>query len=198
MIAARLHDGDRSLRLEEVPTPEPEGEEILVDVVGAGVCRSDLHILDGEIDEHVRKPVTMGHEIAGHVSRVGSPVRGLEVGTPVVVMVGWGCGNCEWCLTSHEQLCPGGTQAGATADGGFAECVLVPHSRIARCAFNRIKRGSRGSQNGQSPRAGRRNTGLERLTPVYTREKILRFYRIPPMPRRVTPDNLARLETVAL
>jgi propanol-preferring alcohol dehydrogenase len=54
----------------------------------------------------------------------------VAAGDPVAVMVGWGCGSCAWCLSGHEQLCPDGREAGATADGGFAEYVLVPHARF--------------------------------------------------------------------
>jgi propanol-preferring alcohol dehydrogenase len=71
----------------------------------------------------------MGHEIAGRVEALGPDARDLEPGEPVVVMVGWGCGHCEWCVSGHEQLCPRGDEAGATLDGGFAELVLVPHRR---------------------------------------------------------------------
>jgi propanol-preferring alcohol dehydrogenase len=102
---------------------------VLVRVVGAGVCHSDLHVLDGMFDELMRFPVTMGHEIAGRVEALGPDARDLERGDPVVVMVGWGCGHCEWCVSGHEQLCPQGDEAGATLDGGFAELVLVPHRR---------------------------------------------------------------------
>jgi len=129
MRAARLHPGERSLRLEDVPVPEPAGDQVLVRVVGAGVCHSDLHVLDGMFDDFMRLPVTMGHEIAGRVEGMGPEVRDLEVGEPVAVMVGWGCGHCEWCVSGHEQLCPSGDEAGATKNGGFAEFVLVPHRR---------------------------------------------------------------------
>jgi propanol-preferring alcohol dehydrogenase len=130
MLAARLHAGETRLRLEEVPTPEPVGDQVLVLVAGAGVCRSDLHVLDGAFEELVSRPVTMGHEIAGRVATLGPDVGGLAVGDPVAVMVGWGCGACRWCEAGHEQLCPDGREAGSTADGGFAELVLVPHPRF--------------------------------------------------------------------
>lgn len=129
MRAARLHPGESRLRLEEVPTPQPRGDEVLVRVSGAGVCHSDVHVLDGMFDDLLRLPVTMGHEIAGRVEGHGPDARGIEVGEPVVVMVGWGCGHCEWCVAGHEQLCREGDEAGATRDGGFAELVLVPHRR---------------------------------------------------------------------
>jgi propanol-preferring alcohol dehydrogenase len=129
MRAARLHVGERELRVEDVPVPEPRGDEVLVRVGGAGVCHSDLYLLDGMFDEFLRLPVTMGHEIAGWVEALGDDVRGLDPGEPVAVMVGWGCGACEWCVGGHEQLCPQGDEAGSTLDGGFAEYVLVPHRR---------------------------------------------------------------------
>ena len=129
MRAARLHPGESALRLVDVPTPEPRGDQVLVRVAGAGVCRSDLHVLDGAFAELMHLPVTMGHEIAGRVEATGPDARGLEPGEPVAVMVGWGCGHCEWCVSGHEQLCPQGDEAGATVDGGFAEHVLVPHRR---------------------------------------------------------------------
>ncbi len=129
MLAARLHPGESRLRLEEVPVPEPVGDQVLVRVVGAGVCRSDVHVLDGMFDELVRRPVTPGHEIAGRVEATGPEVEGIGSGEAVVVSVAWGCGRCEWCVSGHEQLCPDGDEAGATMDGGFAEYVLVPHRR---------------------------------------------------------------------
>ena len=129
MRAARLHRGARTLAIEDVETPSPVDEQILVRVAGAGVCHSDLHVLDGLFDDQLRFPVTMGHEIAGYVETTGPRVRDLEAGQAVVVMVGWGCGHCEWCVSGHEQICPIGDEAGATVDGGFAEFVLVPHRR---------------------------------------------------------------------
>jgi propanol-preferring alcohol dehydrogenase len=117
------------LRLEDVPVPTPSGDEVLVKVAGCGACHSDLHVLDGMLAEFLRLPVTMGHEISGWVEATGPNATALEPGTPVAVMVGWGCGWCEWCASGHEQICPRGDEAGSTRDGGFAEYVLVPHRR---------------------------------------------------------------------
>ena len=129
MRAARLLPGADSLAVLDVPEPEPAGDQVVVRVVGAGVCRSDIHVLDGAFADMIRRPVTPGHEIAGVVEATGPDVSDLDVGTPVAVMVGWGCGHCEACVGGHEQLCPSGDEAGATLDGGFAELVLVPHRR---------------------------------------------------------------------
>jgi len=127
--AVRFYPQTRELRLEDVRLREPRADEVLVRVVGAGVCRSDLHIVDGELAHFVKEPVTLGHEIAGAVEAFGPDVTDLHVGESVAVMVGWGCGHCEWCVSGSEQLCPEGDEAGATRDGGFAELVLVPHRR---------------------------------------------------------------------
>ncbi|MBU6244811.1 MAG: alcohol dehydrogenase catalytic domain-containing protein [Actinomycetales bacterium] len=129
MRAARLLPDIDDLVIADVPTPVPQRGQVLVEVVGAGVCRSDLHIVDGAFAESVRRPVTAGHEISGVVAATGPAAR-IDIGTPVAVMVGWGCGTCHWCRHGHEQLCPAGREAGSTADGGFAEYVLVPDARF--------------------------------------------------------------------
>jgi propanol-preferring alcohol dehydrogenase len=127
--ALRFNPDERNLRIEDVEVREPRGDEVLVRVAGAGLCGSDLHIVDGEFAHFVRKPVTLGHEVAGVVEAIGRDVRELGLGESVAVMVGWGCGHCEWCVSGHEQLCLRGDMAGATCDGAFAEFMLVPHRR---------------------------------------------------------------------
>jgi len=130
MRAARLLPAADELVVMNLPRPTPIGSEVLVEVVGAGVCRSDIHVLDGRWDHLVQRPVTCGHEISGWVVELGPQAVGPAVGTAVAVMVGWGCGDCAWCAAGHEQLCPNGREAGSTADGGFADLVLVPDGRF--------------------------------------------------------------------
>ena len=125
-----MHVGRADLVLEDVPAPEPVGDQVVVKVAGAGVCHSDLYVLDGAFPvelEHL--PVTMGHEIAGWIEGAGPNAKDVRLGEAVAVMVGWGCGTCRWCVRGHEQICPEGDEAGSTKDGGFAEFVLVPHRR---------------------------------------------------------------------
>jgi propanol-preferring alcohol dehydrogenase len=107
--------------------PRPRGDEVLLSVAAAGLGRSDLRVVDGE--DAVRLPQTLGHEVCGHVLAVGDAVRGLRVGTPVLVYGWWGCGRCPACTRGDEHLCPDGRRCGGTAPGGFADALLVPHRR---------------------------------------------------------------------
>ena len=134
MRAVRLHAPGEALRVEDIPRPEPQGTEVRIAVAGAGVCRTDLHIVDG-IQRRVHLPLTLGHEVAGHVDSTGpDAVRLLRrmriaIGDPVIVFGGWGCGACPTCLGGDEQLCDASAAPGFQLDGGYAEAMLVPHPR---------------------------------------------------------------------
>lgn len=130
MKAARLHAYGEPLVLEEIPTPEPRGDQVVVKVGGAGFCHSDLHVIDGEIRVLPRFPITLGHENAGVVAAIGEDVHGVREGDSVIVYGGWGCGHCDDCVSGHEQLCATPEWAGLSQhDGGYAEYLLVPHER---------------------------------------------------------------------
>ena len=134
MLAARLHSPGEALHLEEVPIPEPTGTEVRVRVAGCGVCRTDLHIVDGS-QPRVEMPLTLGHEVAGWIDAAGPdalrPLRKarLRIGDAVVVFGGWGCGQCAECLAGEEQRCSTGRSPGFQLDGGYAEFLLVPEPR---------------------------------------------------------------------
>jgi propanol-preferring alcohol dehydrogenase len=134
MRAVRLHAPGGRLRVEEVPIPEPAGTEVRIRVAGAGVCHTDLHIVDG-IQPRVELPRTLGHEVSGWIDAVGPGAAGflrrsrLDAGDPVVVYGGWGCGVCVQCRTGDEQRCERSVAPGFQADGGYAEAMLVPHPR---------------------------------------------------------------------
>jgi alcohol dehydrogenase, propanol-preferring len=134
MRAVRLHAPGEELLLEAVPLPQPEGTEVRVRVAGAGVCHTDLHIVDGT-QPRVELPRTLGHEVAGWIDQVGPDTSGplrrsrLNIGDPVVVYGGWGCGECVQCRSGDEQRCEFSTAPGFQADGGYAEAMLVPHPR---------------------------------------------------------------------
>ena len=130
MKAARLHRYGQPLVIEDVPTPKPAAGEILVRVEGAGFCHSDIHVMDGDIPVLPRMPLILGHENAGVVAAAGAGVIGVREGDPVAVFGGWGCGQCDYCVTGHEQLCTAPQWAGLSVrDGGYAEYLLVPHER---------------------------------------------------------------------
>jgi propanol-preferring alcohol dehydrogenase len=115
-----------SVELGTVPAPHPEPDEVLVRVLACGVCRTDLHVVDGELPVH-RKRVIPGHQVVGEVAAVGGLVKTLAVGD--LVGVAWlrsSCGACEWCRSGRENLCPYSEYTGWDADGGYAEYLTVP------------------------------------------------------------------------
>jgi propanol-preferring alcohol dehydrogenase len=123
-------------QLREVEVPEPGPGEVLLKVGGTGACHSDLHLMEWpEGTLAVDPPFTLGHENAGWIEAVGSGVRGLEPGEAVAVYGPWGCGRCRACRRSAENYCERQAEIGALGgglgrDGGMAEYMLVPHSRL--------------------------------------------------------------------
>ncbi len=128
------------LRLMERPTPKPAGTEILLKVIAAGVCHSDLHIWDGYYDlgggkrlklsdRGVKLPLTMGHENVGEVVAVGPDAVGVKVGDRRLVHPWLGCGECAVCRRGDEQLCRTPFSIGVFRSGGYADHLLVPHPR---------------------------------------------------------------------
>jgi alcohol dehydrogenase, propanol-preferring len=126
MRAARIHE-DLTLRLDDVDTPEPGPGEVLVKVHAAGVCGTDLHILDGMI-KPTTYPMTLGHEAAGVIERVGDGV-GMRPGARVAIYNKIFCGRCEQCLRGRTNICDAEPeQLGFNRDGGDAEFAMVPEA----------------------------------------------------------------------
>ncbi len=115
--AAVLYRPGQPLRLERRRRPTARGGEVLVRVLGCGVCHSDVSLADGLF--RASPPLVLGHEVAGHVEGAGN----------VLVYASWGCGRCAFCARGEEQLCPDAEQAGWTCDGGYAEWLRVPSRR---------------------------------------------------------------------
>ncbi len=136
MKAAVLHEFGKPLAIEEVPQPKPGADEVLIEVEGCGVCHSDLHIADGDWAQFkgiVKRPLILGHEIAGRVVEKGGPVRGFDVGDRVgVPWIHWTCGQCEFCQEGNENLCVAQKITGVTVDGGYAEFVKAPATHVMK------------------------------------------------------------------
>jgi propanol-preferring alcohol dehydrogenase len=120
MRAMVLERPQTSLVLCEQPIPQPAAGEILVDVSACGVCRTDLHVVDGELP-HPKLPIVPGHEIVGRVAALGARVSGFALGARVgVPWLGHTCGVCPYCRDNKENLCDAPLFTGYTRDGGYA------------------------------------------------------------------------------
>ncbi|MGR0218443.1 zinc-dependent alcohol dehydrogenase family protein [Agromyces sp. ZXT2-6] len=120
--------GDGRLTTSPLPDPEPTGDELVVEVIACGVCRTDLHVIDGELPQH-RSPVVPGHQVVGRVVSTGPRVRRAHEGE--LVGIAWlrsTCGSCRWCRSGRENLCPDATFTGWDADGGYADLATVSES----------------------------------------------------------------------
>jgi propanol-preferring alcohol dehydrogenase len=120
-----LHQPGGPLVCEEIPCPPPGPGQVRVRVAACAVCRTDLHVVGGELPQP-KLPLVPGHEIVGRVETLGPGVQHLRPGERVgVPWLGWTCGRCQWCLTDRENLCEQARFTGYTLDGGFAESVLA-------------------------------------------------------------------------
>ena len=125
MRAMVLHKVGGPLVQEIRPDPEPGRDEVRIRVEACAVCRTDLHVIDGELPQAVY-PIVPGHEIVGTVEAVGSGVRAPQVGTRVgVPWLGNTCGHCPYCESGRENLCDAPGFTGCTRDGGFASHVVA-------------------------------------------------------------------------
>jgi alcohol dehydrogenase, propanol-preferring len=127
MRAMLLEGTGGPLRPADVPVPEPDAGQVRVRVEACAVCRTDLHIIDGELPPH-KRPLILGHQIVGVVEKTGSRVTGLAVGDRVgVPWLGWTDGTCAYCLSGRENLCDHAKFTGYDIDGGFAEYAVADH-----------------------------------------------------------------------
>jgi len=125
MRAMRLHAAHEKLRCDHLPIPDPGPGQLLVKVHACGVCRTDLHIVDGELTEP-KLPLVPGHEIVGTVDALGPGVERHRVGDRVgVPWLGGSCGQCEFCQRGEENLCADARFTGYQLDGGYAEYALA-------------------------------------------------------------------------
>jgi alcohol dehydrogenase, propanol-preferring len=127
MRAMVLNSPGEPLRLTDVPAPKPEAGQVLVHVRACGVCRTDLHVVDGELRDP-KLPLIPGHQIVGEVVETGEHVEwfapGYRVGVP---WLGWTCGRCRYCLSGRENLCDDARFTGYQIDGGYAEYAVADY-----------------------------------------------------------------------
>lgn len=134
MLAQVLHSiapvESNPLQLTEVKKPEPAGDQVLIRVSACGVCRTDLHVIEGELPQR-RSPVIPGHQIIGRIEAIGPDVKrfkgGERVGVPWLHRT---CGVCEYCRSGRENLCEHALFTGWVVDGGYAEYALAPASYV--------------------------------------------------------------------
>ncbi len=128
MHAMLLKQPGAALEWTELPDPRPGYGEIRVKITACGVCRTDLHVVDGELT-HPKLPIIPGHEIVGRIDALGEGVEGLRLGERVgVPWLGHTCGVCPYCASGHENLCDDPLFTGYTRNGGYATaCIADAH-----------------------------------------------------------------------
>ena len=148
MKIAQINEPNSPLVIQELDTPQPVGDQVLIKVNATGVCHSDLHLWEGGYDlgdgtfmrvtdRGVKYPITPGHEIVGTVYAIGEKKEGkdqtsnddIEIGDSVLVYPWIGCNQCVACKTGNENLCDTPKSLGVFQNGGYAQYVLVPHSK---------------------------------------------------------------------
>mgnify|MGYP001064612583 CR=1 FL=1 len=119
---------DNPLEFAEVPTPKAKGDEVVVRVHACGVCRTDLHVVEGELPPR-KLPIVPGHQVVGTIEQVGPLATRFPVGTRVgVAWLHRTCGTCEFCRSGRENLCEAALFTGYTVDGGYADYILAPEA----------------------------------------------------------------------
>ncbi len=128
------------LEMNESPTPEPVGSQVLLKMLAAGVCHSDIHLNDGYFDlgggkklslqdRGMTLPVTLGHENVGEIVAAGPDAKGVKIGARVLAHPWIGCGTCAVCQRGEENLCRAMRSLGVFSNGGYADYMMVPHPR---------------------------------------------------------------------
>ena len=133
MQSVRFVGVGRPPQIQEIPKPAPGPGQVLIKIGGAGVCHSDLHVMEEDLG--FKPPFTLGHENAGWIAALGQGVTGFKEGDAVAVYGPWGCGRCHACQLSMENYCENwakidGFGGGLGLDGGMADYMLVPSARL--------------------------------------------------------------------
>jgi len=125
MRAMVLHEPKRSLELRDVPKPKPGRGQLLVRISTCAVCRTDLHVVDGELPDP-KLPLILGHQIVGRVEEIGEENSNFAIGDRVgIPWLAWTDGDCAYCRSARENLCDNARFTGYTVDGGYAEFTVA-------------------------------------------------------------------------
>jgi len=135
MKAARLYKPGQPFKIEEIPIPQIDADEVLIRVKFCGICGSDLHIFSG-VTPTSYLPITIGHEVSGELVEVGPRVKGWNIGDRVSFGGLLSCGLCYNCLKGREWLCTNKKFIGIHTDGGFAQFVKVKARNLIRLPSN--------------------------------------------------------------
>ncbi len=128
VLGAQAPIAQRPLHPTDVDVPAPAADEILVRVAACGICRTDLHVIEGDLPPR-RMPVVPGHQVVGRVERAGAAATRFRPGDRVgIAWLRRTCGTCAWCRSGRENLCERAEFTGWTADGGYADFALVPEA----------------------------------------------------------------------
>lgn len=115
----------RPLQLRDLPEPKPVAGQLRVRVSTCAICRTDLHVVDGELP-NPKLPLIPGHQVVGRIEEIGERVEGFSIGERVgIPWLGWTCGECRYCRSSRENLCDRARFTGYTIDGGYAELAVA-------------------------------------------------------------------------
>jgi alcohol dehydrogenase, propanol-preferring len=132
MTAARFHEVNEPLQLEEIPVPEIQEDEVLVRVKSVGLCGSDVHIVFEGVTPTPYTPITLGHEPCGVISATGARVEGWEEGDRVAVTPVLFCSSCRNCIAGYTNICLERKMVGIQAEGALAEYLAVPAKNLVR------------------------------------------------------------------
>jgi propanol-preferring alcohol dehydrogenase len=131
MKAIRMVEVGKPLELHEIPLPNIEDKDVLVRVRAAGICHSDAHYRAGRSSMGMM-PITLGHEVAGVIERIGAQVTNIKVGERVCLHYNISCGNCTYCNMGNDQFCDTVRMIGHHLDGGYAEYIAIPARNAIR------------------------------------------------------------------
>lgn len=140
MHAFAVLPDDTTIHDLEIPTPSPEGRQVLLKVMRAGVCHTDTHLRDGGYDlgsrglmsmkdRGIQYPMVLGHEVVGVVDQVGDDVASVRAGDVRLIYPWIGCGECRQCREGHDNRCAAGQNLGVARHGGYADYILVPDEK---------------------------------------------------------------------